>query len=362
MKTFLLALALIAATTFAQSEHAGHQPDPAAAPRAPEGYVPVKIEAGSVAGFPLAVARVEARPLRRVIRTFGVVTFDETRTSHVHAKVRGTLESVAANFVGKTVKQGEPLADLYSAPVYAAQLELVAVLKQGRVAGDPLVEGARRRLQLWDVPTAQIERTIQSQKASRTFTLLAPRSGIVLARQALNGMYVGPETELFVVSDLSVLWVLVDLYAVDAPLVQLGTAVKLTIEGESARRDAQVSFLPPSIDESTRTLKARVAVNNRDGTLRPGAFAQASLEADLGTALSVPTQSVIRTGTRNLVFVVSGEHVEPREVQLGASAGEFVQILSGLAAGEAVATKAQFLLDSESRLRATSGSGHSHAH
>ncbi len=363
MKTFSLALALTAATSLAQNEQAGHQhqPDATASSGAPKGYVAVKVEAGSVAGFPLEVARVEARPLKRIIRTFGVVTFDETRTSHVHAKVRGTLESVSANFVGKTVKQGEALADLYSPPVYAAQLELVSVLKQGRGVGDPLVEGARRRLQLWDVPMSQIERTVQSQKAPRTFTLLTPRSGTVLARQAVNGMYVGPETELFVVSDLSVLWVLVDLYEGDVPLVQLGTPVKLTIEGAPSSRDARVSFLAPNIDESTRTLKARVVVSNSDGTLRPGAFAQATIEADLGTALSIPTQAVIRTGTRNLVFVVTGEHVEPREVQLGASGGDFVQILSGLADGEAVATKAQFLLDSESRLRATSGSGHSHA-
>jgi Cu(I)/Ag(I) efflux system membrane fusion protein len=375
MKLFALALCFAGAVALAQNEHAGHPQKPDApgagedmagmkmpgAAATPKGYVPVKVEAGSVAGFPLEVARVEPRALRRIIRTFGVVTFDETRTSHVHAKVRGTLESVSANFVGKAVKQGEPLADLYSAPVYAAQLELVAVLKQGRVAGDPLVEGARRRLQLWDVPAGQIERTVQTQRASRTFTLLAPRSGTVLARQAINGMYVGPETELFVVSDLSVVWVLVDLYEADVPLVQPGTPVKLTIEGVAATQDGKVSFLPPNIDESTRTLKARVVVDNTGGQLRPGAFVRASIEADLGTSLSVPEQAVIRTGTRNLVFVVSGEHVEPREVQLGASAGEFVQILSGLKDGEAVATKAQFLLDSESRLRATSGPGGGHA-
>lgn len=362
MGSLVLALGMIAAAAVAE-EHAAHQhpPQAPAASGAPKGYVQVRVEAGSVAGFRIEVARAEARALRRTIRTFGVVTLDETRTSHVHPKVRGTLESVSANFVGKTVKQGEPLAELYSPPVYAARLELVAVLKQGRGAGDALVEGARRRLQLWDVPAGQIERTIQSQKASRTFTLLAPRSGTVLARKAINGMYVGPETELFVVSDLSVLWVLVDLYEADVPLVQPGTPVRLTIEGVPTAREAQVAFLPPSIDESTRTLKARVVVENNEGQLRPGAFVQATLEADLGTALSVPTQAVIRTGTRNLVFVVSGEHVEPREVQLGASTGEFVQILSGLKEGEAVATTAQFLLDSESRLRATSGPGGGHA-
>jgi Cu(I)/Ag(I) efflux system membrane fusion protein len=142
MKLFALALCFAGAVALAQNEHAGHPQKPDApgagedmagmkmpgAAATPKGYVPVKVEAGSVAGFPLEVARVEPRALRRIIRTFGVVTFDETRTSHVHAKVRGTLESVSANFVGKAVKQGEPLADLYSAPVYAAQLDLAQPL------------------------------------------------------------------------------------------------------------------------------------------------------------------------------------------------------------------------------------------
>ncbi|MCA2980559.1 MAG: efflux RND transporter periplasmic adaptor subunit [Myxococcaceae bacterium] len=356
-------LLLTASISFAQDPPSGHlhQPDASVQPSSPQGYAPLKVEGGSVAGLALKVSSVEVRSLQRTIRTFGVVTFDETRTSHVHPKVRGTLESVSANFVGKTVKQGEQLAEIYSPAVYAAQLELVAILKQGRGAGDPLFESARRRLQLWDVPTSQIERIVQNQKAARTFTLLAPRSGTVLARQALNGMYVAPETELVVVSDLSVVWALIDLYEGDLPLVRAGTAVKLTIEGVPKVREGQVAFLPPSIDESTRTLKARVVLANEAGNLRPGAFVQATLDVDLGSALVVPSQAVIRAGTRNLVFVVSGEHVEPREVQLGASAGEFVQVLSGLKEGEAVATTAQFLLDSESRLRATSGPGGGHA-
>ena len=359
MRVLWVMLVLAATGAAAQEDHSAHAKP--SAPAAPKGYVPVKIEAGAIAGAQVGLATAELRPLRRSIRTYGVVTFDETRTSHVHAKVRGTLESVYATFVGKTVKAGDPLGELYSAPVYAAQLELVAVLKQGRAPGDPLVEGARRRLQLWDVPARQIERTVETQKAPRTFTLLAPRSGTLLARQAINGMYVGPDTELFVVSDLTVLWVLVDLYEADVPHVQAGTRVKLQIEGVTGELEGTVAFLPPNIDEGTRTLKARVVVDNKAGLLRPGAFVRAVIEAELGTALSVPSQAVIRTGTRNLVFVVSGEHVEPREVTLGAAGGGQVQILAGLKDGETVATTAQFLLDSESRLRATSGPAGGHA-
>ena len=323
----------------------------------PAGYVPVRVEGGSLGGFELTTALVEKRALHRTIRTFGVISFDETRTSHVHPKVRGTLELVSANFIGKQVKEGESLAELYSPAVLAAELELVAVLKQGRLPSDWLVESAKQRLQLWDVPLPQINRILKTRQPPRTFTLLAPRDGTVIARRAINGMYVEPDTELFVVSDLSVVWALVDLYEADVPVVSEGQDVLLNIEAVPRPRIGQLSFLPPIIDESSRTLKARIVLDNRDGALRPGAFVRATIEAPLGNLLSMPAHAVIRTGTRNIVFVVMGEHVEPREVTLGVEAGEFVEVLAGVTAGERVATQAQFLLDSESRLKATSGPG-----
>lgn len=354
---------LFLAVSLAQAEdpHAGHPPPPspgvADGGTLPVGYGPVRVEGGSLGGFELTTALVEKRALHRTIRTFGVISFDETRTSHVHSKVRGTLESVSANFIGKTVKQGDGLAELYSPVVLSAELELLAILKQGRPPSDLLVQSAKQRLALWDVPALQIQRLVKSRRAPRTFTLLAPRDGTVIARRAINGMYVDPSTELFVVSDLTEVWALIDLYEADVPVVSLGQTVWLTIEAVPGERTGQLSFLPPTIDENTRTLKARIVLDNHDGALRPGAFVRATIEAPLGTLLSIPNQSVIRTGTRNVVFVVMGEHVEPREVTLGVETGEFVEVRWGLREGERVATQAQFLLDSESRLKATSGPG-----
>lgn len=339
---------------FALAQHAGHaMPDSGF----PPGYVPVKIEGDALGGVALETAAAARRELTRAIRTFGVITFDETRTSHVHPRVRGTLEGVNANFAGKEVRKGEPLAELYSPNVYAAELELVAILRQGLGPGSPFVQSAKRRLQLWDVSPAEINHVLKARQPSRTFTLLAPRDGTVIARQAITGMYVEPTTELFVVSDLSVVWALVDLYEADVAVVEPGQELRLEIEGVPEPRAGRLAFLPPVIDETTRTLKARIVLDNKDGALRPGAFVRAQLEAPLGTRLSVPQQAVIRTGTRNLVFVVREGHVEPREVTLGAEAGELIEVLTGLREGEQVATQAQFLLDSESRLKATSTLG-----
>ncbi|MBS1153060.1 MAG: hypothetical protein H6Q89_4758 [Myxococcaceae bacterium] len=344
----------VAGLARAQDPHAGHAVTADAG--SPPGYVPVKIEGGALGGFALTTAVAERRALTRSIRAFGVIAFDETRTSHVHPKVRGTIESVSANFVGKEVKKGDPLAELYSPSVFAAELELASILRQG-LGGPRLVQSARRRLQLWDVPPKEIARLVRTRRPARTFTLLAPRDGTVIARQAINGMYVEPGTELFVVSDLSVVWAVIDLFEADVPVVEPGQQVRLAIEAVPEPRAGQLSFLSPVIDEGTRTLKARVVLENPDRALRPGAFVRATLEAPLGVRLAIPQQAVIRTGTRNLVFVVRDEQVEPREVTLGVEAGEWVEVVKGLAEGEPVATQAQFLLDSESRLKATSGPG-----
>jgi Cu(I)/Ag(I) efflux system membrane fusion protein len=175
-------------------------------------------------------------------------------------------------------------------------------------------------------------------------------------------MYVDPATELYTISDLSRLWLLADLYDRDAPFVRVGATARISVAGERAPRTAKVTFLAPTIDQTTRTLQARFELDNKDGSLRPGAFASVELELALGAGLAVPETAVIRTGTRAIVFVVHGEHIEPREVTLGPQSGSFYRVDAGLVAGERVATGAQFLLDSESRLRATSGAGAGHAH
>lgn len=352
-------------------EHAGHTAG------VPSGYAPIMVDAAQLRTFGLSTAKVEQRHLVRALRTVGIVALDETRTSHVHARVRGFVENVSANFTGKTVKKGEALCGIFSQEVLAAQLELISLVRQRRaLAGSPtggllgdaggswdtLLDASRQRLSVWNVPRSQVDRVERTLEPVRTFTLSAPRAGVIVAKRAFVGAYVEPGTELYVISDLSKLWVQLDVYEADVPYVQLGDSVKLTIGGVSEAVTGTISYLAPTIDEATRTLKVRLDVENPAGKLRPGAFVNAELSLMVGHGLVLPESAVIRTGTRNIVFVVhGGEHIQPREVKLGPLVEGAYRVDAGVTAGEEVATGAQFLIDSESRLRATSSPGGGHA-
>lgn len=365
-----------AAASSSGDEHAAH-----AGAAAPTGYALINIDVQQLQAFGLATVKVEERHLVRPLRTIGVVTLDETRTAHVHARVRGFIEAISPNFVGKTVRRGEGLCGIFSQGVLAAQLELISLARQrqklagmqGSLLGDAdsswdtLIEGARQRLLIWNVPRGQVDRVERTLEPVRTFAISAPRAGVIVAKRAFVGAYVEPSTELYLISDLSKLWVVLDVYEADVPYVRLGDTATLTIEGVTDSVTADVAYIAPTIDESTRTLKVRLDVDNKAGALRPGAFVDAALSLMVGHGLVVPESAVIRTGTRNIVFVVHGApgggraHVEPREVKLGPLVEGAYRVDGGLAAGDDVATGAQFLLDSESRLRATSAPGGAHA-
>jgi Cu(I)/Ag(I) efflux system membrane fusion protein len=392
-----VALIALAACRSEKTDHAGHVATPAASvpltaatmtgheghggdASVPSGYAPVMLEPSQAAAMGLRTVEVAERDFVRKVRTVGVVAVDETRTAHVHAKVRGWIDTISVAFVGQKVAVGQALCSIYSQEVYAAEIEFLSVLD--RVHGLPAATGefaqaeqqaqeqllaaARRRLSLWDVPKSEIDRLEQTHEAKRTFPLLAPREGIVVSKQALDGMFVDPSVELYTLSDLSRVWVLADVYESDVPFVRVGQKARLDIEGAENGLEAKVAFLAPTVDETTRTLKARFELPNPGGKLRPGAFVTVGM--DLGTThgLAVPESAVIRTGARSIVFVVHGadgaRHIEPREIHIGALVSDFYPVEHGLSAGEQVATGAQFLLDSESRLRATSAPGGGHAH
>ncbi len=349
---------------------------PASGPSAvPSGYADFTLDPGKAANIGLKTATVAEQTFARTLRTTGVVALDETRTSHVHTKVRGWIESVSADFVGKKVRAGAPLCTIYSQEVYAAELEYLSILEQVRSrpavsgtfadaekkASQQLVTAGRRRLALWDVPEAEIARLERTREPRRTFTLAAPRSGIIVAKQALAGMFVDPSAELYVVSDASRLWALTDVYEKEVPFVKVGDPAKLRIEGLGAEElEAKVAFIPPTVDEATRTLRVRFDLPNKDGRIRPGAFATVEMKLGLGPALAVPESAVIHAGTEDIVFVIHGTHVQPRSVVVGPLVGDLYPVREGLSAGETVAVGAQFLIDSESRLRATSSPGGPH--
>lgn len=366
----------------AADEHAGHGAAHGGAAgvdgatTAPAGYAAFTLPADRARSIGLRVAKVEERDFSKRLRTTGAVVLDETRTSHVHSKVRGWVEDVYVDFIGKNVSAGAPLCSIYSQEVLAAQLEFLSILEQttgtGLPAGpladaerrsrDQLLAAARRRLALWDVPSGEIARLEATREPRRTFTLHAPRSGVVVAKQAIAGMFIDPAVELYVVSDTRKLWLLADVYESDVPGVKVGDPASLELEGLTrSKLSARVAFLPPTVDETSRTVKVRFDLDNPSGAVRPGAFATVELEVALGRALGIPESAVIHAGPEAVVFVVHGEHIEPRSVTLGALVDGHYAVRSGLRADEAVAVGAQFLIDSESRLRATSGRGPGHA-
>ena len=352
--------------------HAGHAE--ASDSGIPSGYAPVTLDPARASALGIKTVEVVQRDFARTVRTVGAVTLDETRTAHVHSKVRGWIDTVHVNFVGRKVKAGEALCSIYSQDVYSAELEFLSVLdrtqnrsaptgefaQQEQRAQQQLLDAARRRLSLWDVPRSEIERLESSREAKKTFPLLAPRGGTVVDKQALDGMFVDPSVELYTLSDLGRVWALADLYEADVASVHVGDVARLTVEGVDAPIEAKVTFLSPTVDEATRTLKVRFELVNTDGKLRPGAFVTVAMDLGSSRALAVPENAVIRTGTRAIVFVAHGEnaeHLQPREIKIGPVIGDFYRVDGGLEAGERVATGAQFLLDSESRLRASGGGG-----
>ena len=359
--------------TAATLGHEGHGGDASV----PAGYAPVILDSAQAAALGIRTVEVSEREFVRKLRTVGVVALDETRTAHVHAKVRGWIDGINVNFVGRKVVPGEVLCSIYSQDVYAAEIEFLSVLDRVRDrptasgefaqaeqrATEQLLGAARRRLSLWDVPKTEIDRLESTREARRTFPLLSPRAGEVVSKQAIDGMFVEPSVELYTLSDLSGVWVLADLYEADVPYVHVGQQAHLDIEGVESGVDAKVTFLAPTVDEATRTLKARFELPNRERKLRPGAFVTITMDLGMTHGLAVPESAVIRTGARSIVFVAHGEeHLEPREVRIGPLVSDFYPVVSGLASGEHVAVGAQFLLDSESRLRATSGGGGGHVH
>ncbi len=356
------------------AEHRNDEGDTAPEPP-PPGYAAFNLDREKARAVGLRIAAVQERTFSKGIRTTGIVVVDETRTSHVHAKVRGWVESVSVDFVGKPIVRGAPLCSIYSQEVLGAQLEFLSVLDQAspssnlsgafgdaeKQAREQLLSAARRRLALWDVPPTDIERLERTREPQRTFTLRAPRSGIVIAKQAVPGMYVDPSVELYLISDIDKLWVLADIYESDAAGVKVGDHAQVSVAGIATPIHAKVAFLPPTVEEATRTLKVRFDLDNAEGTIRPGAFATVELDLQGRSSLGLPEDAVIHAGRLAIVFVVSGERIEPRSVTLGPLVAGFYSVEAGVQAGESVAVGAQFLIDSESRLRATTGGGPSHA-
>lgn len=323
----------------------------------------VALTADQIRTFGVTFGTADVRPLASEVRTVGTVTLDETRVMQVASKVGGFVERLHVDFTGQPVRRGQPLLEIYSPELVAAQEELLLAERLERTMGESAVPGvpsgasdlvaaAKRRMRLLDISDAQVEEILRTGRARRTLTVFAPVSGVVVEKKVMQGQAITPGEQLYTIADLSEVWVQAELREADVESVRVGTAADIELAAYPGRPfKGKVEYVYPTLQEEARTLKARVTVPNTGGLLKPGMYATVRFRAPIRSALTVPTSAVLRTGERNLVFVdMGGGKLMPHEVELGRVAGEYTEVLSGLEPGQRVVTSAQFLLDSESNL------------
>jgi Cu(I)/Ag(I) efflux system membrane fusion protein len=341
------------------SEPTAHQPDVAhTAQRAPVEVDPARLETLGVQ-FEQVAMEVIAHPLRAV----ATVVADEARISHVHTRVSGWLERLFVNTTGQEVRAGQPLAAVFSQELYASQNEYLALL--GIAQGGPstaALAAARTRLAVLGMTAAEIDQVERSGQARRLVTIASPHPGVVLRRGVSVGTAIDPSTEIMTIADLTRVWVLAEVPQSDSAGLAEGAPARLSFPASGREPfTARVAFVYPTLTERTRTLRVRFAVANPDGRLRPGLYGTAEFSATRREGLTVPRDAIVDTGESQHCFVRNGAGVlEPREVKVGRRFGERVEIIEGLSPGEHVVATGVFLIDSESRLRASgTGGGHS---
>jgi RND family efflux transporter MFP subunit len=298
------------------------------------------------------------------VRAVGRIAADERRITRIHPKVDGWIYKVHVDFTGQFVKAGEPLLTLYSPEMLATEQEfLLALRARDTMKNQPsreayenseiLIEAARRRLELWDLTDAQIDEIQRTRQPIRTVALVSPASGYVTSRNAFPSQRVGPDTELYAITDLSNVWILADVFETDAPRIHTGQTAVVSLPNENGKSfNAKVTYIQPEVDAATRTLKVRLEAPNPALRLKPEMFVDVSFPIGLAARLTVPADAVINTGLRRTVFVDRGNgNLEPRDVMTGERIGDRIQILSGLEAGERVVASGAFLIDSEAQLK-----------
>jgi len=323
----------------------------------------IVIDPVTIQNMGVRTAPVERRNLSRTIR---LVAYDEPSQYSVNSKIEGWVEKLHVNASGQPVQKGQPLLEIYSPDLVAAQQEyLLALDNSHRLAHNPypeiasgagrLLEAARTRLSYWDIDERQIAALTEGGKIRKTMTLYSPNSGVVTMKKVVEGMRVMAGEELLQIADLSRVWIIADLYEHDLPLVRVGQSATVEIPAAPERKlQGRITYIYPYVQNESRTVKARIEMANPGLELKPEMYANVVIATSAqGGALVVPGDAVLRSGKGATVFVALGEgRFEPRVVQtgMGDEAG-FLQILSGLQEGEKVVTSAQFLLDSESRLQ-----------
>ena len=309
---------------------------------------------------------VKRQPLTRTIRALGRVDYDETRIMDVNSKLAGWVEQLYVDYTGRWVERGQPLLALYSPELVAAQEEYLTALdyadrmrdeanKDAAQNAADLLSAARQRLLFWDISAAQITELQKMRRVGRTMPILAPRSGIVTHKDVLEGAHIASGQHLYRIADLSVVWIYADVYEYEMAWISKGQRAEVALTHSPGERfDGKVDYIFPFMNQKTRTVQVRMAFANADGALKPDMYAHVVIRPEVARdALVVPAQAVIHSGTRRIVIIAHGNgKFEPHEIRTGVETEGGYEVLSGLKPGDQIVTAAQFLIDSESNLRA----------
>lgn len=326
----------------------------------------IRIDPVTIQNMGVRIAPVRRSKLAKSIRALGTVTYDESKLYAINLKFDGWIEKLHVNFVGESVKKGQPLFQIYSPDLVTAQEEYLLAVRQLRSLGDSsypsirthaesLLAASWQRLQYWDMAPVQIRQLAKSGKAVKAITIYSPADGVVTKRMALAGQFVKAGMNQYEIADLSRVWVDVEVYEYELPYVREGMAAEMELSYLPGKKFAgEVLFVYPYLDPKTRTARLRLAFDNREGILKPEMYGNVFLESMIdANALVIPQEAVIDSGVRKVVFIAQGDgKFEPRDVKLGIEGTDNTfQVLGGLKEGENIVVSAQFLFDSESRLR-----------
>lgn len=331
---------------------------------APEGFGMVSLSGEKVQLIGVRTAPVTRRSITRTIRAWATVAPDERRIRQAQSKIQGWVDKLYVNFTGQYVNRGQALMAIYSPDLVSTQEEYLLAMRNLRSLDNAspairegaqnLLDAARRRLEYWDVSSAEIKRLEQTGQPSKTLTLHSPVRGYVTQASVQQGQQVSPGMNLYTITDLSHVWVTAGIYEQDLALVRRGLQVSFRADSYPGREfTGKVSYINPELDAQSRTATARIDLANPDMALKPAMYGYATFSVAIPDSLVVPAGAVMDNGEVKIVYVQTSQgHFMPREIKVGIITNDEAQILEGLKEGEEVAVEGNFMLDSESRMRA----------
>ncbi len=329
---------------------------------------PVSVGADAARRIGVTYAPATMGSLAVEVRTVGQVAYDETRETAIAPKIDGWVDKLYVDFTGREVRAGEPLFSIYSPMLVAAQEELLVAARldrdvangtpdaRARAAG--LLASARRRLLYWDIPESDIDRIEQSGEVTKTLTLRAPTSGVVVEKSVVAGQQIMAGQSVYRIADLGTIWVEGEVFERDLSLVRLGARVAVEMESYPGEHwTGTITYVYPTVDAATRTARIRVALPNPGLRLKPGMYATIRVRGTRGGhVLSIPRTAALSSGERTIAFVrLADGRLAPREIVTGFANDDRVEVLRGLAPGDTVVASATFLIDAESNLSAALG-------